>query len=115
MGPRPLYEYAVWALNVDGDEALPSAPDDDNAGFTSLRLLIARFAGKAQILEQLRTSGEYNMYVSWYGTSGSSQGGFVFPLDLLAGLVELGCDLFGNVYSYEPDPEPSAAPDSSIV
>ena len=105
----------MWALNVDGDEALPSAPDDDNAGFTSLRLLIARFAGKAQILEQLRTSGEYNMYVSWYGTSGSSQGGFVFPLDLLAGLVELGCDLFGNVYSYEPDPEPSAAPDSSIV
>jgi hypothetical protein len=103
-GARPLYEYAVWSVTVDGDEA----SDDGSAGFTSLRLLVAQFAGKAQILSQLRESGEYKMYVSWYGTSGSSQGGFVLPLDLLAALVELGCDLFGNVYSYDPETEVSA-------
>lgn len=110
-GPRPLYEYALWSLKVDGDEVLPSATDDDAAGFISLRLLVAQLAGKARILENLRASGEYDMHVSWYGTSGSSQGGFVLPADLLSALAELGCDLFGNVYSCESDEETSAPHD----
>jgi hypothetical protein len=104
-GPRPFYEYASWSVSVDGDEA-PSAPDDDTAGFTSLRILVAQFAGKAPILSQLRVTGEYEMVLSWWGTSGSSQGGFVLPLDLLTAIVELGCDLYANVYPYE-DEEPA--------
>ena len=99
-GPRPVYEYAAWSVTVDGDEAT----DDSSAGFTSLRTLVEQFSGKAQALGELRDTGEYEMYVSWHGTSGSSQGGFVLPLDLLTGFVELGCDLFGSVYSYE-EPE----------
>lgn len=102
-GPRPIYEYATWSVTVHGDEAA----DDGDGGFTSLRTLVEQFSGKAHILQTLRESGEYEMHVSWYGTSGSNQGGFVLPLDLLSGLVELGCDLFGNVYSFEPDPETS--------
>ena len=102
-GPRPFYEYASWSVSVDGDEAAPSAPDDDTAGFTSLRLLLAKFAGKALILSQLRDTGECQMVLSWWGTSGSSQGGFVLPLDILTAIVELGCDLDGNVYSYEEE------------
>jgi hypothetical protein len=109
-GPRPLYEYAFWSVSVDGDEAASTAPDDDTAGFASLRLLVAQFAGKAPILRELRGSGEYRMLLSWWGTSGSSQGGFVLPLGLLTAIVELGCDLYGNVYSHEED-EPAPGHD----
>ena len=66
-GPRPFYEYAFWSVSVDGDEAAPSAPDDDPAGFTSLRLLVAQFAGKAPILSELRGTGEYRMVLSLWG------------------------------------------------
>ena len=101
-GPRPFYEYASWSVSVDGDEAAPSARTTTQQ-ITSLRLLLAKFAGKALILSQLRDTGECQMVLSWWGTSGSSQGGFVLPLDILTAIVELGCDLYGNVYSYEEE------------
>jgi hypothetical protein len=96
-----FYKSATWDLTIDADEARPFARDDDTAGFASLQLLVDRLARKAEALQALRT--DYRTIISWYGTSGSHQGGFILPAPLLLALGQLGCDVYGNIYSFADD------------
>jgi hypothetical protein len=94
----PTYNMGIWTLDVDADDAAQFAADDDTAGFASLILLCEQLRGKHEVLGTLRDQG-CDMYISWYGTSGSSQGGYVMPIELIRELASLGCNLFGNLYS----------------
>ena len=98
---RRFYETSMWALEVDASPATMMAVDDDAAkGFGTLYVLVDRLLGRGSMLAMLRDN-DYTMYIRWFGTSGSEQGGFLLPRGLLADIAELGCDFFGNVYPYE--------------
>jgi hypothetical protein len=98
---RRYFESAMWALEVDASPATMMAVDEDAAkGFGTLYVLVDRLLGRGPSLAMLRDN-DYAMYIRWYGTSGSAQGGFLLPKDLLRDIAELGCDFFGNVYPFE--------------
>jgi hypothetical protein len=104
-----FYKNATWDLTVSADEARAFAADDDTAGFASLQVLVDQLAGKENTLAALRRAG-YRTNISWYGTSGSHQGGFVLTASLMLSLGQLGCDLYGNVYSHtESDADETSA------
>jgi hypothetical protein len=96
-----FYKQATWILDVSADDARDSAADDDTAGLQSILVLAERLAGKELALASLRP--HYETIIRWYGVSGSSQGGFVMPIGLIERLAKLGCNLFGNLYSYVED------------
>ncbi|WP_223622937.1 hypothetical protein [Microbacterium sp. EST19A] len=58
--------------------------------------------GKADVLSALRPACD--TVISWYGSSDSSQGGFVMDAELLAGLAALGCVLVGTTYLSDEEP-----------
>jgi hypothetical protein len=98
---RRFYETSMWALEVDASPATMMSVDDDDAkGFGTLVVLVDRLLGRGPSLAMLREN-DYTMYIHWYGTSGSHQGGFVLPISLLRDIAELGCDFMGNVYPFE--------------
>jgi hypothetical protein len=98
---RRFYESSTWALEVDASPATMMAVHDDAAkGFGTLYVLVDRLLGRGPTLAMLREN-DYQMYIRWYGTSGSVQGGFLLPKDLLRDIADLGCDFFGNVYPFE--------------
>jgi hypothetical protein len=90
-----FYKSATWNLTISADEARDSAADDDTAGFASLQVLVDRLSDRKSVLASLRAA-DYRTIISWYGTSGSRQGGFVMPASLMLSLGELGCDLYGS-------------------
>lgn len=96
-----FYKQATWILTVWADDARDSAADDDTAGFQSILVLAEKLAGKELALASLRP--DYVTIIRWYGDSGSSQGGFVMAIELIERLAKLGCNLFGNLYSYIED------------
>ena len=98
---RRFHETSMWVLEVDSTPATMMAVDDDDAkGFATLQVLADRLMGRGPTLAQMR--GAYDITLHWYGTSASPQGGFVLPIQLVRDLAELGLDLIGNVYPYEP-------------
>jgi len=101
-GTAKTWGEAVWGFSIDADEVRAGAPDDDSAGFASIGELIRVFATKAAVLEQLREGGRYDTRIWWHG-SATGQGGFVVPIEILAGLTALGCDLFGNLVSIDEE------------
>ena len=96
-----FYEQATWIFNVWADDARASATDDDTAGFQSIAVLAETLAGKELALASLRP--HCVTIIRWPGDSGSSQGGFVMPIELIERLAKLGCNLFGNLYSFVED------------
>jgi len=91
-----FYKQSTWLFDVpDG------ADSDDESGFASVRRLLDIFGPKSEVLGELRRN--YRTIIWWAGFSDSSQGGFVMPAELLSDLGELGCDLFGTVYTGDVD------------
>ena len=102
-GRRAFHETSMWGLDVDSTPATMMAVDEDDAkSVATLYVLVDRLLGRGPVLAELRQSG-YKVSLSWYGTAGGSQGGFMIPIDLLRDLAELGCDLYGNVYGQDSD------------
>lgn len=90
------YQQAGWHLDA------PDSVDDPDA-FRSLRALVRSIEGRADVLRTLRPACD--TVIRWYGSSDSSQGGFVMDAELLAGLAALGCDLVGTTYLSDEEPE----------
>jgi len=90
---------STWSVDVSAEQASAHAAHDDTAGFASVEELLRILDGKGPALALLRDGGHYEMVIRWHGTAGSTQGGFVMPIELIRGLAELGCSLHGNLYS----------------
>lgn len=94
------HDRAVWSWFAE-----PS--DDTTDAQSSLEQIVSTFASRADALATLR---QYcTIVVDYWGHSDSTQGGFVFPAEVVAGLATLGCDVYGSVYT------DSAHPDGGIV
>jgi heme-degrading monooxygenase HmoA len=94
------YDSAVWSWHAE-------TSDDTTVGPSSLEQIVSTFASRADALATLRES--CTILVDYRGHSDSTQGGFVFPAEVVAGLAALGCDVFGSVYT------DFAHPDGGIV
>lgn len=94
------YERAVWSWES-------ATPDDSTVVQSSLEQVVAKFESRADALTALRDS--CTITVHYWGHSDSTQGGFVIPAEVIAGLSVLGCDVFGSVYT------DFAHPDGGIV
>jgi hypothetical protein len=98
---RRLYDTSMWVLEVSSDPGTKMAiADDDAKGFATLQVLADRLLGRGPMLAQLRQ--DYSIDLSWYGTAGGTQAGFVLPIGLIRDLAELGLDIGGTVYPYVP-------------
>jgi hypothetical protein len=95
IGRRP---HSNWIYETE--VAIPPEDPESNR-FASVRELLARIAPIGPQLRTLRPRYEYR--IDWGGFSDSTQGGFVLPADVLAGLAALDCDLWGTVYLDERD------------
>lgn len=83
------YDSAGWMWHA------PESDDTSDEGDSSLAALVTLFSSKTAELETLRADCRIRV---WYtGHSDSTQGGFVFPAEVLAGLASLGCDFYGSV------------------
>jgi hypothetical protein len=99
---RRVYEKSMWVLEVDSNPGTKMAVDDDDAkGFASLHVLVDRLMGRGPALAQLRPY--YEIDLTWYGTAGANQAGFVLPIALIRDLAEIGLDVLGTVYANETE------------
>ncbi|WP_341947187.1 DUF4279 domain-containing protein [Microbacterium sp. LWH11-1.2] len=99
------YQQAGWHLDA------PDSVDDPDA-FRSLRALVRSIERKAEVLRTLRPACD--TVIRWYGSSDSSQGGFVMDAELLVGLAALGCDLVGTAYLSSAEPELESDRESQV-
>lgn len=88
------YPTAHWSYAV-------KSPHAGESGTSSLRELLRLFRGKAPTIDRLRQ--DFDVRLWWSGMSDSSQGGFVFDVELIRDLAALGCDFYGTVFASEPD------------
>jgi hypothetical protein len=96
---RRVYDTSMWVLEVDSNPATKMAVAEDEAkGFATLRVLADRLLGRGPGLAQLRL--DYTVELTWYGTAGGAQAGFVLPSSLLADLADLGLDVNCTVYAH---------------
>jgi hypothetical protein len=101
---RRVYDTSMWVLEVDSNPATKMAiAEDESKGFATLRVLADRLLGRGPALAQIRM--DYKVELTWYGTAGGSQAGFVLPFTLLADLAELGLDVNCTVYGHEDTSE----------
>jgi hypothetical protein len=101
---RRVYDTSMWVLEVDSNTGTKmSVSDDDSKGFATLQVLADRLLGRGTALAKVRA--DYRVELTWYGTAGGSQAGFVLPSGLLADLAELGLDLNCTVYGQDDVPE----------
>lgn len=97
---RRVYDTSMWVLEVDSDPGTKMAMvEDDAKGFGTLQVLADRLLGRGPAIAQIRV--DYTVELTWYGTAGGSQAGFVLPVSLLADLAELGLDVNCTVYSHD--------------
>ena len=97
---RRVYDTSMWVLEVDSDPGTKMAMvEDDAKGFGTLQVLAERLLGRGAAIAQIRV--DYKVELTWYGTAGASQAGFVLPSTLLADLAELGLDVNCTVYSHD--------------
>jgi hypothetical protein len=101
---RRVYDTSMWVLEVDSNPATKMAiAEDESKGFATLQVLADRLLGRGPGLAQLRL--DYRVELTWYGTAGGSQAGFVLPSSLLGDLAELGLDVNCTVYSHDDTSE----------
>jgi hypothetical protein len=97
---RRTYDAAMWVLEVDSNPGTKMAVDEDDAkGFATLQVLADRLFGRGALLAELRAN--YTIELTWYGTAGAAQAGFVLPASLLAALAELALDVNCTVYAHD--------------
>ena len=101
---RRVYDTSMWVLEVDSNPATKMAiADDESKGFATLQVLADRLLGRGPAIASIRP--DYRVELTWYGTAGGSQAGFVLPLTLIADLAELGLDVNCTVYSHDDTSE----------
>ena len=101
---RRVYDTSMWVLEVDSNPATKMAIAEDEAkGFATLQVLADRLLGRGPAIAQIRL--DYKVELTWYGTAGGSQAGFVLPTTLLADLAELGLDVNCTVYGHDDTSE----------
>ncbi|HEX4443193.1 MAG TPA: hypothetical protein VHZ81_06450 [Galbitalea sp.] len=101
---RRVYDTSMWVLEVDSNPGTKMAVDDDDAkGFATLQVLVDRLFGRGPLLAQLKQN--YKVELTWYGTAGASQAGFMLPSSLLAAVGELGLDVMCTVYAHDDTSE----------
>jgi hypothetical protein len=97
---RRHYDTSMWVLEVDSNPATKMAiAEDESKGFATLQVLVDRLLGRGPAIAQLRL--DYKVELTWYGTAGASQAGFVLPAKLIADLAELGLDVNCTVYAHD--------------
>jgi hypothetical protein len=97
---RRHYDTSMWVLEVDSNPGTKMAmTEDDSKGFATLQVLADRLLGRGPALAQIRM--DYKVELTWYGTAGGSQAGFLLPVTLLSDLAELGLDVNCTVYGHE--------------
>lgn len=101
---RRVYDTSMWVLEVDSNPATKMAiAEDESKGFATLQVLVDRLLGRGPGLAQLKL--DYRVELTWYGTAGGSQAGFVLPSTLIADLAELGLDVNCTVYAHDDTSE----------
>jgi hypothetical protein len=101
---RRVYDTSMWVLEVESNPGTKMAIDEDDAkGFATLQVLVDRLFGRGPLLAQLKQ--HYRVELTWYGTAGASQAGFMLPSSLLAALGELGLDVLCTVYAHDDTSE----------
>lgn len=91
---RPL-EHSIWTLDIERR----SNTDADRTGTRALRDLVARArpaTGKFSLLP-----ADCVARICWSADSDSTQGGFVLPAELAAGIAALEVDVYATVYLEE--------------
>ena len=91
---RPL-DHNVWTMDIErrfNTEA-------DETGTRALRDLVTAERSGIGRLPLLPT--DCSARISWSADSDSTQGGFVLPVELPAGIAELGVDVYATVYLEE--------------
>lgn len=97
---RRVYDTSMWVLEVDSNPATKMAiAEDESKGFATLQVLADRLLGRGPAIAQIRL--DYTVELTWYGTAGGAQAGFVLPATLLADLAELGLDVNCTVYAHD--------------
>ena len=97
---RRVYDTSMWVLEVDSNPGTKMAVlEDDAKGFATLQVLSDRLLGRGGALAQIRV--DYKVELTWYGTAGGGQAGFMLPASLLADLAELGLDVYCTVYAHD--------------
>jgi hypothetical protein len=101
---RRVYDTSMWVLEVDSNPATKMAiAEDESKGFATLQVLADRLLGRGPAIAQIRL--DYKVELTWYGTAGGSQAGFVLPATLIADLAELGLDVNCTVYAHDDTSE----------
>jgi hypothetical protein len=101
---RRVYDTSMWVLEVDSNPGTKMAMvDDDAKGFATLQVLADRLLGRGPMLARIRV--DYKVELTWYGTAGGSQAGFMLPTTLLSDLAELGLDVYCTVYAQDDTSE----------
>jgi hypothetical protein len=101
---RRVYDTSMWVLEVDSNPATKMAvAEDESKGFATLQVLADRLLGRGPMLAQIRL--DYKVELTWYGTAGGTQAGFVLPSALIADLAELGLDVSCTVYGHDDTSE----------
>jgi hypothetical protein len=101
---RRVYDTSMWVLEVDSNPATKMAiAEDESKGFATLQVLADRLLGRGPAIAQIRL--DYSVELTWYGTAGGAQAGFVLPSTLLADLAELGLDVNCTVYGHDDTSE----------
>jgi hypothetical protein len=97
---RRVYDTSMWVLEVDSNPGTKMAVAEDEAkGFATLQVLAERLLGRGPMLAQIRAN--YKVELTWYGTAGGTQAGFMLPTALLNDLAELGLDVYCTVYGHD--------------
>lgn len=101
---RRVYDTSMWVLEVDSNPATKMAiAEDESKGFATLQVLADRLLGRGPAIAQIRL--DYKVELTWYGTAGAAQAGFVLPTTLIADLAELGLDVNCTVYAHDDTSE----------
>ncbi len=101
---RRVYDTSMWVLEVDSNPGTKMAMvEDDAKGFATLQVLADRLLGRGPMLAQIRR--DYRVELTWYGTAGGSQAGFMLPATLLSDLGELGLDVSCTLYAQDDTSE----------
>jgi hypothetical protein len=97
---RRFYDTSMWVLEVDSNPGTKMAmTEDESKGFATLQVLADRLLGRGSAIAQIRR--DYKVELTWYGTAGASQAGFILPVTLLRDLAELGLDVNCTVYGHD--------------